>query len=246
MRRLLPDVALDLDLDGLLEAYAYPAGGRWVRTNMVATVDGAATGPDGRSGSISTPADRRVFSVLRGLADVILVGAGTVRVEGYGAPRAKAELAAWRAARDQAAAPVLAVVSRSLDLDPASPMFGDASHPAVILTVDEVDAERRRRLEKVADVVAVGETDVDGARALRALADRGLRRVLCEGGPTLLAQLLQEDLLDELCLTVSPLLTGGPAGRTLITKALDPPVGLTLTGLLEEDGTLFTRYLRAR
>jgi len=245
MRRLLPDVALDLDLDGLLEAYAYPARGRWVRANMVATVDGAAAGPDGLSGSISTPADRRVFSALRGLADVILVGAGTVRAEGYGAPRAKAEFAAWRTARSQAAAPVLAVMSRSLDLDPASPMFGDAAHPAVILTVDSADAARRRRLEKVADVVPVGETDVGGERALRELADRGLRRVLCEGGPTLLAQLLHEDLLDELCLTVSPLLTG-PARRTLTTKALDPPVGLSLTGLLEEDGTLFTRYVRAR
>ena len=247
---LLPDAVPELDDGALLDAYAYPGRTPWVRANMVASVDGAVTGPGGRSAEVSTPADRRVFSLLRSLADVVLAGAGTVRAERYGPARARPELRAARAARGQRPVPVVAVASASLDLDPDWPLFTEAAEPTVVLTVDAAPADRRRALSGVADVVTAGEALLDIGAALDALAGRGLGRVLCEGGPMLLGGVVRAGLLDELCLTTSPLLAAGPARRVLHGAAATagvappPPVGLALGHLLEEAGTLLARWVR--
>jgi riboflavin biosynthesis pyrimidine reductase len=245
MRRLLPPpadgTATELDDDDLRAAYGYPADRPWVRANMVASLDGSAV-RDGRSGGLSGPADKRVFGVLRGFADVVLVGAGTARSEGYRAPRAKPSYADLRARLGQQPAPALALVSRSLDLDPGSDLFsGDAR--TVVVTTSGSDEALRGRLAAVADVVVAGESAVDVGSALDQLAGRGLRRVLCEGGPSLLADVAAAGRLDELCLSVSPQLVGGAGPRILRGGDLD--LGFAPAHLLEADGVLFTRYVRS-
>lgn len=246
MRSLLPGHDDDLDDEVLAQAYAYPPSGRasgtWVRANMVATVDGAAAGMDGRSGSVSTPADRRVLGVLRGLADVVLVGAGTARAERYRPVRVRETMRPGRQRRGQRPVPAVAVVSRSLDLDLADPLFTDAVERTIVITGTGSPPARRALLEQVADVLVSGEGEVHLATALDALAQRGLRRVLCEGGPTLLAAMVTADLLDELCLTLTPALAGGGAGRILSGPTPATPYDLRLAAVLEEDGALFTRW----
>lgn len=248
MRRLLPPndgeadpTADSVDLD---EAYAWPPSERCLRANMVASVDGGAV-LDDVSGTLSGSADRRVFAVLRGLADLILVGAGTVRRENYGGVRPSP----WRQQRRRAAdlpdVPPIAVVSGRLELDPAGRFFTDILARPLVITCAAARADRRAALADVADVVLAGEDAVDLASALDQLAGRGYRRVLCEGGPRLLADVIAGGHLDELCLTVAPLLVGGPAGRIVDGAAVPQPAGLRLLGALEEDGALFLRYGRA-
>lgn len=207
---------------------AYDAGpGRLVRGGMVLSADGAAV-HDGTSRGLSTPADRAVFRALRTVCDVVLVGAGTARTEAYGPVPLAAPLRAWRTERGRAAVPALAVVSRRLDLPP------ELARAAVVVTCSAAP------YEGLPDVVVAGRDEVDLAGALDQLADRGLAHVLCEGGPTLLGDLAAADLLDELCLTVSPYLVGvapGPLGR-----ALPAPLPLRLLSLLEHDGSLLLRW----
>lgn len=244
MRRLLPVPTVDLDDVRLLGAYAYPNGDQWVRANMVITADGAAYGPDGRTASISSPADRTMFFVLRGLADVVLVGAGTVRKERYGPGLAKPEFAVWRKEHHQAEAPTIAVISRSLELDAESRLFTESIQRPMIFTVRDTPLARRRAFDEVADVVTAGESFVDLRTATSMLARRGYHRVLCEGGPTVLRNLIEQDLLDELCLTISPKLFGGNVHRIVAGPPLDPPRELRLDGLIDGgEGTLFARYL---
>lgn len=248
MRRLLPDPADGLDDDDLLAAYAPPEpAARHLRVNFVTSADGAGT-LDGLSGGLSSPADKRVFALLRDLADVVLVGAGTVRAENYGYPTPGPQRRARRPERGRAEVPVLAVVSGALDLDPGARLFREAAAAEaaglarpVVLTAAGAPADRRAALEPVADVLVAGEEHVDLARALDELAGRGLPRVLCEGGPTLFGTLAAGGLLDELCLTVSPLLAGAGAGR-VIAGPRQSPTRLAVRHVLEEDGTLFLRY----
>jgi riboflavin-specific deaminase-like protein len=243
----------DLDDGALAAVYAYPtplpATGHWLRANMVASVDGAVVGPDHRAGTLGTPADRRVFGLLRALSDAVVVGAGTVRVEGYGPARVRPALAALRAERGQRPVPAIVVVSRSLDLDLTSPLFTAAAERTVVVTGEASDPERRSDVGRVAHVVVAGETDVDLTAAVAALVERGLCRLLCEGGPTLLEQVVAAGLLDELCLTLAPLIVGGAAGRILHGPGPGPLGGglvpLQLAQVLEEDGTLLTRWMRA-
>ncbi|MGH3327114.1 MAG: pyrimidine reductase family protein [Streptomycetales bacterium] len=243
MRCLLPasDTADDPDLEGL---YAYPAVRPWLRANMVASLDGAATS-SGRSGELSGAADRRLFRVLRGLADVIIVGAATVRKEGYGPAKAQPEFAARRAARGQPPTPCLAVVSRTLDLDFTSSFFTAAGNRTVVLAPAAAPARRLSAAREAADVIIAGDEAVDVGRAVDALAGRGHYRLLCEGGPHLLAQIVAAGRLDELCLTLSPRLTAGDAPRILAGQPeIVAPAQLRLGHLLEHEGFLFARYLR--
>ena len=245
MRQLHPAYRPDLSLDDLRRLYAYPADRPWVRANMVSSLDGAAT-VDGRSAGLSSAADKTVFDVLRGLCDVVLVGAGTARAEGYRAPGPKPAYAAQRAGLGQRPAPVLALVSGRLDLDPASDLFTGAER-TLVLTAAGSGAGARSRLAEVADVVVAGEERVDVSAAIDVLVERGLPRVLCEGGPHLLADVTRSDRLDELCLTTAPYLAGGPGPR--IAEGLEPPQGsgpdgLDLVHLLEQESTLLARYVR--
>ncbi|MEV5331023.1 pyrimidine reductase family protein [Streptomyces werraensis] len=237
-------------LTELAAAYAYPEPGperpaSWLRGNMVSTLDGAAQ-HEGRSQPLSCPADMRVFGVLRALADAVVVGAETVRQEGYRPARARAGFAAAREAAGQGPAPAIAVVSASLDLDFSLPLFTSPLVPTLVLTGAGADPGRVAAAEKAgARVVVAGEgAGVDPGRAVRALAELGHTRLLTEGGPRLLGQLIAADVLDELCLTVSPMLTAGDAQRIAGGPSVTLPRRFTLSSMLEEDGFLFTRYRR--
>jgi riboflavin biosynthesis pyrimidine reductase len=240
VRRLLPSPSDQVDL---LDAYAPPdpePARPFVRCNMISSIDGAIA-VEGRSGMLGGPADRRVFATLRSLADVIVVGAGTVRAEGYGPARLGEELRSARESRGQAALPPIAVVTSSAHLDWSAPFFTDAGARPLILTSAEGAERAGERARMVADVVVTGRQGVDLPTAVGALHARGLRHVLGEGGPALNAELTQAGLLDELCLTVAPRLVGGAGPRVLAGEELRPPVDLEVVQLLEEDGFLFYR-----
>lgn len=240
MRRLLPDPADDVDLD---EAYALPGPGRLhVRANFVASVDGAAE-LEGRSGGLSADPDHRLFSVLRGLCDVVLVGAGTVRHERYGPARPSPDRRARREASGLAAVPPIAVVTSRVDLDLGSAFFTEAAARPVILTTDAAPVDLRRRAAEVAEVAVCGDMAVDVAAAMDALVGLGLTRVLCEGGPHLLDQLVAAGLLDELCLSLSPVIAGPERLRIIGGPPLDEPARLELAHVLTAEGMLFLRYL---
>ena len=239
MRRLWPAADLGpLSDDELARAYAYPDGLRrpYLRVNFVASVDGAAT-VRGVSGGLSSAPDRAVFGLLRRLAEVVLVGAQTVRTENYRGAR-KPSLATG-------APPRIAVVTASAELDPASPLFTDTSVPPLIVAAAGAPPKNLRRLADAgAEVVTVDGELVTPAALLAALEARGLRRVLCEGGPRLFGRLIAAGAVDELCLTIAPCLVGGGATR-VVRDELDTPRGLRLAGVLTEDDVLLLRYLRA-
>lgn len=241
--RLGPDPAESL----LTALYAWspdPRSAPVVRANMICTLDGAATGADGRSGSINGPADLRVFTVLRALADVVLVGAGTVRAEGYRAPRTPPALREGRTERGQREHPALAVVSASGDVPEA--VLGDEPAPWVFTTSD---ARHLPRLHDhlPADRLVVHDGSVDLARVTHALGDIGLHAVLTEGGPRLLGSLLEAGLVDELALTTSPLVVGGPARRIVETTGwLEPAGEAALVHLLHADGVQLARWALPR
>jgi riboflavin biosynthesis pyrimidine reductase len=228
--------------------YAYPAGldRPWVRANMIESADGAAE-VDGLSGGLSGPGDREVFGVLRALADVILVGAGTARDEKYQPARIRPARAGLRAGRP--AAPPIAVLTGRLELDLAGPLLTGAVPGArtIVITSGTAAADRRAAAAAHADVIVAGRDQVDLAAAIAALAVRGHRRILAEGGPHLLGQLAAVGLLDELCVTVSPVLAGGQAGRIIQGPAGGPGrARLELAHVLADESYLFCRYLAER
>ncbi|MCK1797098.1 pyrimidine reductase family protein [Streptomyces sp. XM4193] len=237
-------------LTEIADGYAYPPleqGQFWLRGNMVASLDGAAH-HDGRSQPLSCAADMRIFGVLRALADVVVVGAQTVRQEGYGGAKPREAFAQRRAAAGQTPAAAIAVVTSGLDLDFDSPLFTSPTTPTLLVTgagapPDRLAAARGAGVE----VVLAGEgaaVEVDRVPAL--LGARGLRRQLTEGGPALLGQFAAADVLDELCLTVAPRLVAGGAPRIAHGPDLELPSDFALDSLLEEAGFLFTRYRRVR
>lgn len=208
--------------------------------NMVATADGAAH-LRGRTRGMGGLADRVAFRRLREHCDVVLVGAGTARVEGYGPPRLDPQAQERRRRRGLAPGPRLAVVSARLHLDPSLKLFADPHNRPVVVTTEDADALRRRALEPVAEVVAFGRGSVDLPQALSWLYETGVRRVLCEGGPSLNAHLLAAKVVDELFLTVAPLVAGGLAGR-IVAGPVGEPVRLALRELREYGGELLARY----
>ncbi|MBV9382855.1 MAG: pyrimidine reductase family protein [Streptosporangiaceae bacterium] len=237
----------DADLAAL---YAYPEGVRTVRANMVMSVDGAAS-LAGRSGGLSSPGDRRVFALLRGLADVVVAGAGTVRAEHYKPARPAGLEEAWPGLRaGRPATPPIAVVTRRLDLDPEDPLFTSAPPHArtIVITSGLAPGERVASFDGRADVIVADTDRVDLETAVGALAARGYQRILCEGGPHLIGDLTAAGLLGELCVTVSPLLAGPGPGRISAAMGLteeETARPLRLAHVLHEDGFLFCRYGRA-
>lgn len=245
MRALLPDPTDDVDV---VDAYALPAAmphdRPFVRCNMISALDGAIS-VNGRSGMLGGPADRRVFQVLRSLADVVVVGAGTARAEGYGPARLDERLRELRIRRGQRQVPPLALVTRSGNLNWSAPFFTEAEERPIVFTaggVGEVAAETRVRGDGVADVVVAGDDRVDPRLVLDHLQRAGHRSVLLEGGPALNADFVHAGLLDELCLTLSPRLAAGDGPRVLAGPELVPPLELHIVRLLEEDGFLFGRF----
>ncbi|KZB80639.1 pyrimidine reductase family protein [Amycolatopsis regifaucium] len=233
----------DADLERL---YGYPEDltRPWVQVNFVSSADGAAA-VDELSEGLSHPADKRVFLLGRLLSDVILVGAGTVRAEGYRGARINAERAARRLSRGLSEVPPIAVVTRSGDLDPAGPLFTDTKVPPIVLTTEQAPTGRRAALERAgADVLVAGTDDVDLRYALGLLGKRGLYRVDCEGGPKLFGDLIAADLVDQLCLTVAPLLAGAGARRISDGGPTPEPRRMDLASVLFEDGFTMLRYRR--
>lgn len=238
----------DVSDDELADRYAYPPGAEqpYVRANFISTLDGAATGENGRTDSINDPADHRVFALLRALSDVILVGAGTVRDEGYGRAGTPARWQDLRTALGLAEHPTIAVVSRSLDLPSA--LLDPTSDAGGLVVVTTQDADPARLADVTArvgptQVVQSGRGSVDLVGALERLAGMGLRRVLTEGGPQLMNDLTRADLVDELCLTLAPLLVGGHSPR--IGAGAPYRRELRLSHALTSDTSLLTRWTRA-
>lgn len=242
MRQLLP---IPLEVSGpeeLEELYSMP-GGAHLRVDFISSLDGRVEA-DGYSRSLSAPADGLAFKTMRAVADVILVGAGTVRAEGYSPVKLSGAVQERRRARGQEALPRLAIVTARADLDPQAAVFGGPV-PTLLITSNEA-AEDRSDLTSVAEVITAGDTAVDLRSGLDSLSARGLAGVLCEGGPTLLRSLLEEDLVDELCLSISPVLVGPQHVGLLGQGSLSRQVSFELSGLIEGDGLLLTRYVRAQ
>jgi len=233
-----------LDDRQLTECYAASRAARSVRMNFVSSIDGAATA-GGLTAGLSSPADKRVFDILRRLCDVVLVGAGTVRAEGYGAMRLDDVSVEWRRANGLAEQPVFAIVSGALHLDPDSVVFTQAPVKAVVVTVEASASAKKKALSRVADVLVCGKEKLDVNVMLDELARRGMRQVLCEGGPNLFGTLLEADCVDELCLTVSPQIEAGAAPR-IAAGVLPQSRRMVLHHVLVSGSILLLRYLRMR
>ncbi|UQX86680.1 pyrimidine reductase family protein [Jatrophihabitans telluris] len=260
MRSLIPaDPSLppaEFDLHGHYAHDWIEQGG--VRANFVASIDGAAT-TAGLSRGLQTPGDNRVFAALRDLADVVLVGAATAQAESYSPARPSTERAATRQRYGLRPAPAIAVVSASLSVDLSTPLFrgADPEHPTLVVTGSSGPISRRTDIVDLASgpdlapgsvaLIDAGSTpngDVDLVAAVAQLTELGYRRILCEGGPRLLGSATARGVVDELCLTVSPMLVG-PGGSRIVAGpdwSADLLPQLRLVGLLEEDDALFCRY----
>jgi riboflavin biosynthesis pyrimidine reductase len=218
----------------------------WVRANMVASMDGAVS-LAGRSGGLSGPADRMMFSILRSLADVILVGAGTARAERY-RPAQVAGL--WTQLRPSGAPPPpIAVVTASLNLDPESALLTAAADNArtIVITVADAPADRKAAIGRLSKLIEAGQRQVDVNVAISELGRLGYQQILCEGGPTLLGQLVGAGLIDDFCLTTTPVIAAGPASRIVTSRGgatASPAAELSLAQVLTDDSFLFSRYLR--
>jgi riboflavin-specific deaminase-like protein len=230
--------------DDLLAAYATEQDRPWLRVNFVTSVDGAVSAADGYSAGISDPADKRVFGLLRMTCDALMVGAGTLRHEGYGSLRLGERREDWRQAHGMPENPLLVIVSGSCDLDPESEVFTDAPVRPFVITTSSAPPERRASVAAVADVLAFGETAVDLPGALDVLRRLGFAQMLCEGGPQLLGALTEADLVDEMCLTVAPLLVGPGPGRITAGPATGVPSTLRLRHALVAEDLLLLRYTR--
>ena len=213
----------------------------WVMTNLVASVDGA-TAISGASGGLSGPADREIFHQLRGVADAILVGAGTARADRYGPMRPHEGVQEARAARGQLPVAPIVIVSRSLGFDWSEPLFADAQIPTVVAAPTDAPERQLAAARRAGRVICAGVGSVALTPLLRQLADDGHQSVVCEGGPKLVADLAAHDLIDELFVTISPCIGAGDAQRMLAGPELVPARRLALVALLEADGAVFLRY----
>lgn len=214
----------------------------WLRANFVSSIDGAAT-HEGTSGGLGTAADGRVFGLLRRLADVIVVGAGTVRQEGYRNLALDDEAVEWRTVNGLPAQPPFALVSASLRIEPAD--LADYVTRPFVITTESSPVDARARLEEVAEIIVAGARQVDTVELKRALAERGYPQQHGEGGPTLFATMIGQGVVDELCLTVSPRLEGGSARRIVDAAEATPQAMKLAHALSADDGTLLLRYVRA-
>ncbi len=207
------------------DLYAYPDTDRpWLRTNFVSTVDGAAHDVSGVTASLGGDADHEVFQLLRKLADVVMVGAGTARIEKY-----------------RSSSKPLALVSRRLDIPDR--IIGPS---LIVITTTDAPSDRVASLRAAGvEVMAYGEIEIEWSAVLDDFDARGWRHILCEGGPTLHGDLVSKDLVDEVCLTIAPTLTSGDAPRIAHSRrAVDH--GMTLGHAVPVGDVLLTRWVRDR
>jgi riboflavin biosynthesis pyrimidine reductase len=212
-----------MDLD--VSLYDFPEVDRpWLRTNFVTTLDGAAYDINGVTASLGGETDTRLFAHLRSIADVILVGAGTTRVERYG---------------PDSPTPI-AVASQRLDIPERLRQPG-----VTVITTSDAPSDRLAALREAGvDVIARGEINVDWLAVLEEFAGRGWLRINCEGGPTLHGDLVTQGLVDDLCLTIAPVFAAGDAPRIAHSR-LPVQVDMRLTHAVPVGDVLFTRWVRS-
>ncbi|WP_020501167.1 dihydrofolate reductase family protein [Sciscionella marina] len=231
-----------LDEQALERRYSYPD--RWLVVNFVSSADGAVES-GGHSAPLSTPPDRVVYHLGSDLADVVLLGAGTAVGEGFHGVRPDELTARRRAEYGLAPVAPIAVVSTGPTLPPDAPVLTDVLVPSIVLTCGDAPVEQRRAWAGTgSEVIVAGRDRVDLGVARAALEERGLHRIDCEGGPTLFGSLLAKGLVDELRLTLAPMLLSGPAGRIAAGAPVD--ARLRLDSVLTQADTLLMRYLVER
>lgn len=246
MYRILPAPPVDIDPDEAYAAARAPVGTRpWVMVNMIHSADGA-TAVDGVSGPLGSAGDKDIFGAIRMIPDVILVGAGTAIAEDYAPTSTSVSTRSRRLANGAWPTARIAVVSNSLSFDLDAKLFVSGAVRPIVITSEQSNSDRRGQVESLADVIVAGDTRVDLDLGLQRLADMDARVVLCEGGPTLNGQLLAADLVDEVCVTVAPLIVGRQSRRIVSGPALDPSARMTLNHVLTEDHYLFLRYVVER
>ena len=249
MQQILPTWIEDIDpLDVYLsEPRPAPPDRPWVMVNMIASVDGA-TAVNGLSGDLGGPADRAVFRAVRASCDWILVASGTAGAEGYRTPNPDEAVVQRRLAAGRSPTPRLAIVTASGALDPTIPALADT-------TTDDDPGDKRRTLVitgEAADGARLAELNAEIVRlpmpaprpdaVLGELHQRSAAVVLCEGGPTWNGRMTEAGLVDELCLSISPILAGGTSSRIVAGAAQAVPARMRLSRLLTEGGLLFARY----
>jgi riboflavin biosynthesis pyrimidine reductase len=239
----------DTDDDARLAAfYSYPEDldRCWVRANMISSLDGGAT-DDGKSGGLAGPGDKALFARMREEADVVLVGASTVRIENYSGAQMSVAQRQERQRRGQAELPPIAILTHGADFEHDAKIFTRTEVPPLIMTSRDAVDEARGRFGSLAEVIdsSGANTDrVDPAVVLTIFQKRGLRRVLSEGGPSLISLLIEHDLLDELCVTIAPVLVGG-AARRIAAGSGEAHTRMRRSHLLTDDeGYLYTRYVK--
>ena len=241
MRMLFPEAGEAIDPAMVYADMPHNDSRPAVRLNMIVSVDGG-TSWNGVSGALGGSADKALFSVLRSFADVVLVASTTMRREHYGPAVLPSKIREARAERGQSPVPRIAVVSRTCKFDWSTPFFTAASARPIVLTVSSASKADRTRAAEVADVIVAGDDAVDLSDAVGELGSLGAESVLAEGGPTLNGELARAGLLDELCVTLSPLLASGDAKRIIAGSTLDALEPLTLRSICEQDDYLFLRY----
>jgi riboflavin-specific deaminase-like protein len=209
----------------------------FVYLNMVSTADGRAA-IEGRSHDLGSEADTLLLTELRALADAVMIGTGTLRAEGYARLVSDPDRIARRAAHGLAATPVAVLLSRSLDLPWDAGLFAAAGQPVLAYTGSDAEAP-----EVAAALEVVRLEDPSPAAALADLRARGVRALLCEGGPTLNRALLAAGVVDELFLTLAPMLAGtADAPRIVEGEDLPEPLTMQLAWVLRHGDELFLRY----
>lgn len=245
MEQIFPSPVDDVDVRELYESDNRPTSAKlpWLMCNMITSIDGAIA-IDGVSGGLGGPGDKAVFSAIRAVADVIIVGAGTAIAENYRRSQASEEIQELRKARGQTALPQIALVSGSLSIDPSHRVF-DPEAPPLVFTHAQSPEAARSELAAVSDVRVVGDGEVDLRSVMMMLKGDGANCVLLEGGPTLNGAFVDADLVDEWCLTSSPMIVGGNGQRAVASSrtAVGRQFGLART--LHDEGFLFHRYVRS-
>lgn len=241
MRALLPQPISDVDDQYLLQRYS--AGQRpFVRFNFVSSMDGSAQA-DGLSEGLGSAGDRRIFSLLRRFADVVLVGSGTVKAEGYEGSLVSAEDIAWRTGHGLSPQPVLALVSRSLDMDPEAEVFTQTPVPILLFSTVAASAAQREAFGENVELIQVSRTagGCDPQEIIEQLQQRGHGFIHCEGGPHIFGQFAAAGAVDSACISYSPVLVAGEGLRIAVHER-STFQKYALHTLLEEDGMLFCDY----
>jgi 5-amino-6-(5-phosphoribosylamino)uracil reductase len=228
------------DLVGLLMADERRVEGRpWVMVNFISSADGG-TALHGKSSGLGDEDDKTLFQAMRTVPDVIMVGSGTVEAEDYRPVTLDDERRERRLAAGLSEVPLLAIVSGRLGFDPEARVFSDPEHRPMVITGPDAEPAKLALLGDSADVVFLDE--VTPARILERLGAAGI--ILCEGGPTLVGQLVAERTVDELNLTVAPTMISGRSARVAHGPPAEPPLDMRLDRAMFGDRSLFLRYLK--